>query len=88
MSSEVEVFGSTEVVETSVYASVSPKYFSTSLSCKTSTTFCIFNLGSLDQMGALLNANERAKSGASFKCGDILFDSSINSIFFFGNDFD
>jgi len=56
------------LVKTSVYASNNPKYSFISSSYKTSTTFCRFNLGSLNQMGALSNANERAKRGASFKC--------------------
>jgi len=57
---------------------VSPKYSLTSSSERTLTTFCLFNLGSLDQIGALLNARDKAKYGESFKCGDIILASGKN----------
>ena len=48
------------VPEHGVYTSVSPKYSLTSESDRILITFCLFSLGSLDQMGALLNANDKA----------------------------
>jgi hypothetical protein len=48
---------------------------STSLSLNTSIIFCLFNFGSLDQIGALLKAKDSANNGASFLCGDIFVAS-------------
>jgi len=44
---------------------------SISLSKNTSTNFCLFNLGSLDQMGDLFSAKDNANRASSFECGEI-----------------
>ncbi len=44
----------------------------TSLSSNTPITDCLFNLASLDHIGALSSASESANKGTSFACGQIL----------------
>jgi hypothetical protein len=44
---------------------------STSLSSSNLMTSCFFNLGSLDQIGALSSASDKANKGLSFEWGQI-----------------
>src|SRR3989338_7240497 len=57
------------------------KNHSTSLLSRTLMSFCRFSLGSLDHIGALSNAKDKANNGASFLSGDMRLASSMKSAY-------